>query len=115
MRASMAYLVPYFFSRKVTAVQSYSTLCTFHLGTTTAPAQATPRAITGSHFRFSAFLHENTGVWSVASLPASLRAAPPQFLAQWESAMRFLMWAMALPGLRCLGHVLEQFMMVWQR
>ena len=35
MRASMAYLVPYFFSQKVTTVQSYSTLCTFHLGTTT--------------------------------------------------------------------------------
>ena len=34
MRASMAYLVPYFFSQKVTTVQSYSTLCTFHLGTT---------------------------------------------------------------------------------
>ena len=33
MRASMAYLVPYFFSQKVTTVQSYSTLCTFHLGT----------------------------------------------------------------------------------
>ena len=29
----MAYLVPYFFSQKVTTVQSYSTLCTFHLGT----------------------------------------------------------------------------------
>ena len=27
----------------------------------------------------------------------------------------FLMRAMALPGLRPLGHVLEQFMIVWQR
>ena len=30
-------------------------------------------------------------------------------------AMAFLISPMALPGLRCFGHVLEQFMMVWQR
>ncbi len=33
----------------------------------------------------------------------------------YSNAMVFLIWAMARPGLRPLGQVLAQFMMVWQR
>ena len=32
-----------------------------------------------------------------------------------RSTMSFLISPMALAGLRCFGHVLVQFMMVWQR
>jgi len=51
--------------------------------------------------------------WHARKGGAHLR--PPPLSHQCEASIESLISAIALPGLRCLGHVLEQFMMVLQR